>query len=91
MKWLGIRSYRFSVAWPRILPAGRYQVNPAGLDFYDELVDGLLEPASSPMVDALPLGSAAAARGSGRLGRARRRSTPSSSMPTSSPICSAIA
>ena len=30
MKWLGIGSYRFSVAWPRILPAGRYQVNVGG-------------------------------------------------------------
>jgi beta-glucosidase len=50
MKWLGVGAYRFSVAWPRILPAGRYQVNPAGLDFYDKLVDGLLEAGIEPMV-----------------------------------------
>ncbi|HEX7022706.1 MAG TPA: GH1 family beta-glucosidase [Trueperaceae bacterium] len=39
---LGARAYRFSVAWPRILPAGTGPVNPKGLDFYDRLVDGML-------------------------------------------------
>ena len=42
MQSLNLRAYRFSVAWPRVLPAGRGQVNAAGLDFYDRLVDGLL-------------------------------------------------
>ena len=42
MKSLHIQSYRFSIAWPRILPKGRGQVNQAGLDFYSRLVDGLL-------------------------------------------------
>jgi beta-glucosidase len=50
MKDLGIRHYRFSVAWPRILPAGRGKVNPAGLDFYGRLVDALLEAGIQPFV-----------------------------------------
>lgn len=39
---LGISAYRFSIAWPRILPAGRGRINPQGLDFYGRLVDELL-------------------------------------------------
>jgi beta-glucosidase len=39
---LGVDAYRFSVAWPRVLPWGRGRVNVAGLDFYDRLVDALL-------------------------------------------------
>ena len=39
---LGLRSYRFSVAWPRVIPDGDGAVNPRGLDFYDRLVDALL-------------------------------------------------
>lgn len=42
MKQLGLKTYRFSVAWTRILPAGRGGVNGKGLDFYDRLVDSLL-------------------------------------------------
>ena len=41
MRSLGVRSYRFSVAWPRVLPEGRGAVNAKGLGFYDRLVDGL--------------------------------------------------
>ncbi len=48
MKWLGLGAYRFSIAWPRIIPTGTGQVNPAGLDFYDALVDGLLEAGIEP-------------------------------------------
>jgi len=48
IKSLGIRAYRFSVAWPRILPAGTGAVNPAGLDFYDRLVDTLLAAGVEP-------------------------------------------
>jgi beta-glucosidase len=40
---LGARVYRFSVAWPRIQPAGSGSVNQKGLDFYDRLVDGMAE------------------------------------------------
>jgi beta-glucosidase len=45
---LGLRAYRFSIAWPRVLPDGIGQVNQAGLDFYDRLVDGLLERGITP-------------------------------------------
>jgi beta-glucosidase len=42
LKWLGVRSYRFSIGWSRVAPDGFGPVNQAGLDFYDKLVDGLL-------------------------------------------------
>ena len=42
MRELGIGAFRFSIAWPRVLPSGRGRVNEAGLDFYDRLVDELL-------------------------------------------------
>lgn len=42
MKQLGLNAYRFSIAWTRILPEGRGQVNVKGLDFYSRLVDELL-------------------------------------------------
>jgi beta-glucosidase len=45
---LGLRAYRFSLAWPRIQPEGRGATNAAGLDFYDRLVDGLLERGIEP-------------------------------------------
>ena len=48
MKELGLHAYRFSIAWPRILPAGRGAVNQAGLDFYSRLVDGLLAAGITP-------------------------------------------
>ena len=47
---LGTPAYRFSVAWPRVLPAGIGPVNPKGLDFYDELVDALLSIGAEPWV-----------------------------------------
>jgi beta-glucosidase len=49
MKEMGLNAYRFSIAWPRVLPRGRGAVNEAGLDFYDRLVDGLLEAGLAPM------------------------------------------
>ncbi|HLJ66863.1 MAG TPA: GH1 family beta-glucosidase [Chloroflexota bacterium] len=48
MRDLEIEVYRFSVAWPRILPQGRGAVNADGLDFYDRLVDELLENGIEP-------------------------------------------
>jgi beta-glucosidase len=48
MKWLGVGAYRFSIAWPRIIPTGTGAVNAVGLDFYDALVDGLLEAGIQP-------------------------------------------
>ena len=50
MKSLGLRAYRFSIAWPRILPDGRGRVNQAGLEFYSRLVDGLLAADITPFV-----------------------------------------
>jgi beta-glucosidase len=48
MKKLGLKAYRFSIAWPRILPAGRGKVNQKGIDFYSRLVDGLLDANITP-------------------------------------------
>ncbi len=48
MRDLGLRSYRFSIAWSRVLPEGRGRVNPQGLGFYDRLVDALLEAGIAP-------------------------------------------
>ncbi|WBB68279.1 GH1 family beta-glucosidase [Micromonospora sp. WMMD812] len=47
---LGIDTYRFSVAWPRVQPGGRGPANPAGLAFYDRLVDELLGRGVDPWV-----------------------------------------
>lgn len=47
---LGVKAYRFSIAWPRILSEGRGQINPAGLDFYERLVDMLLDNGIEPFV-----------------------------------------
>jgi beta-glucosidase len=48
MQRLGVRAYRFSVAWPRVLPSGRGAVNEPGLLFYDRLIDGLLAAGIEP-------------------------------------------
>lgn len=50
MKDLGLKAYRFSIAWTRILPEGRGKVNQAGIDFYSNLVDALLEAKIEPWV-----------------------------------------
>ncbi|NMM33799.1 MAG: beta-glucosidase [Phycicoccus sp.] len=47
---LGVGSYRFSVAWPRIVPTGSGAINAKGLDFYDRLVDALVDRQIQPMV-----------------------------------------
>src|SRR5436190_16930662 len=47
---LGLQAYRFSVSWPRVLPAGTGAVNAKGLDFYDRLVDELLKAGIAPWV-----------------------------------------
>ncbi len=49
MASLGLPSYRFSVAWPRVLPDGTGAANQRGLDFYRRLVDGLLERGITPL------------------------------------------
>jgi beta-glucosidase len=50
MKELGQKAYRFSIAWSRIYPEGFGKVNPEGLDFYNKLVDLLLENDIEPYV-----------------------------------------
>ncbi len=49
MRELGLPAYRFSIAWARVLPAGRGAVNPKGLAFYDRLVDALLAHGIVPV------------------------------------------
>src|SRR5579885_1805179 len=49
MARLGLSAYRFSIAWPRILPDGTGSVNAKGLDFYDRLVDALLARGIQPL------------------------------------------
>jgi beta-glucosidase len=46
---LGVQYYRFSLAWPRVVPAGSGAVEPRGLAYYDRLVDALLERGINPM------------------------------------------
>ncbi|MEI7847877.1 MAG: GH1 family beta-glucosidase [Chloroflexota bacterium] len=50
MRQLGLKAYRFSVSWPRVLPQGFGKVNPAGLGFYDRLVDALLGANIQPFI-----------------------------------------
>src|SRR5881398_837489 len=50
MRELGLKAFRFSIAWPRVMPDGRGPVNQAGLDFYDRLVDELLGSGIEPLV-----------------------------------------
>jgi beta-glucosidase len=47
---LGLDAFRFSISWPRVLPHGWGKVNARGLDFYDRLVDALLEEGIEPYV-----------------------------------------
>ena len=48
MRELGIKAYRFSVSWPRVMPAGRGAANEAGLSFYDRLIDALIAAGIEP-------------------------------------------
>jgi beta-glucosidase len=50
MKTLGLKGYRFSISWSRVLPDGRGTVNPKGIDFYSRLVDKLLENNIEPFI-----------------------------------------
>jgi beta-glucosidase len=49
MKALGLQAYRFSINWGRVIPQGTGAINPAGIDFYDRLVDALLEAGIQPL------------------------------------------
>jgi len=50
MKQLGLRAYRLSISWPRVIPAGAGEVNDKGLEFYDRLIDELLAAGVQPYV-----------------------------------------
>jgi beta-glucosidase len=50
MRQLGLKAYRFSTSWPRVIPTGRGLINPPGLDFYDRLVDGLCAANIEPFL-----------------------------------------
>jgi beta-glucosidase len=50
MKRLGLKAYRFSVSWPRIFPSGKAKVNQKGVEFYDNLVNELLENQIEPVI-----------------------------------------
>jgi len=50
MASLGLQTYRFSIAWPRVIPFGAGAVNEKGLAFYDRLVDALLDRGIQPAV-----------------------------------------
>lgn len=50
MASLGLKAYRFSLSWPRIIPAGQGTVNPEGIRFYSELIDALLDAGITPWV-----------------------------------------
>ncbi|PZQ52580.1 MAG: beta-glucosidase [Rhodovulum sulfidophilum] len=48
MRDAGLDAYRFSISWARVMPEGRGRVNAAGLDFYDRLLDGMVERGLKP-------------------------------------------
>jgi len=50
MEEIGLQAYRFSISWPRVLPEGVGKINEKGLDFYDSLVDELLEKGMEPYI-----------------------------------------
>ena len=50
MKELGIKAYRFSLSWPRLIPEGEGELNPAGVKFYSDLIDALLENGITPYI-----------------------------------------
>ncbi len=49
LREIGVRAYRFSFAWPRLIPAGTGALEPRGFAFYDRLIDGLLEAGIEPV------------------------------------------
>ncbi|MCZ7595029.1 MAG: family 1 glycosylhydrolase [Hyphomicrobium sp.] len=85
MRRLGLQAYRFSISWSRILPAGTGAVNDAGLDFYERLVDALLENGIEPLVTLYhwDLPAALDDRGGGSIRRYR------SGLPTTPTSCTA--
>ena len=50
MRELGLKAYRFSISWARIIPDGDGEINPKGLDFYNKVINKLLEAGITPLV-----------------------------------------
>jgi len=50
LKKLGVDLYRFSIAWPRVMPEGRGELNPKGVAYYQNLIDELIENGIEPMI-----------------------------------------
>jgi beta-glucosidase len=50
MKRLGLKAYRFSISWPRVLPTGQARINEKGLDYYRSLIDTLLQNNIRPFI-----------------------------------------
>ena len=69
----GFNAYRFSTAWPRILPAGTGAIEPRGLDFYDRLVDALIARGIAPWLCLYHWDLPQALQDAGRLAQARHR------------------
>ena len=86
---LGVRAYRFSVSWPRVVPAGAGAVSDSGLDFYRALVDELLAHEITPVLTLYHWDLPQPLEDRGGWPRERRRST-SRGTPASSPTRSAI-
>ena len=91
MRELGLDAFRFSIAWPRVLPDGRGRVNAGRPRLLRPARRRAARQRHRAVRDALPLGHAAGARGRGRLAGARRPSTRSSSTSRPSPAGSATA
>ena len=85
MKRLGIGAYRFSIGWPRIQPSGQGPANPAGLDFYDRLVDELVGAGIEPMATLYHWDLPQASAGLLAAGSRARRPSASGSTPHSAP------
>ncbi len=50
MKRMGLKAYRFSISWPRIMPSGTGEVNEKGLQFYSDLIDELVKNEIEPYI-----------------------------------------
>ena len=77
----GFDAYRFSFAWPRILPDGTGAANAKGLDFYDRLIDGMLERGLKPYATLYHWDLPSALAGPRRLAQPRYRRAGSLTMP----------
>jgi beta-glucosidase/6-phospho-beta-glucosidase/beta-galactosidase len=50
LKEMGVKSYRFSISWTRILPSGTGEVNQKGIDYYNHLINELLSAGIEPVI-----------------------------------------